>query len=375
MTTATTTKPVSVLISKTRVKKAAPVVAKAADEFEDPGAVDGSKVYGRGRYRASQLSVLVSRYIQIRGDLLIEQGRFVADSTGDLTRVARVCSDFLVSAKAELESRRANLPLAANLLGMADRALVSLYRPEILRLRLQTVQSELRLISPTPHAQIDLVRSVATSMDDKTVTDDLAEVQTALKDALTFIHGCDERILIEDDLQVSRLNTVLYYVLGGWILFMVAIPFVSSVQATADGSLIWPVFDFHHGAPIDLVIGALGLSVVGAVGGIISGMLSVRDSRATLLDYRTSMKKLALKPAVGAVAALTLYLFLSAGVVSGVDITNAGIYIVAAFLAGFSERYLLRVLNTQLADQSDTRPGRVTASAVAPAPLDATRAA
>ena len=129
---------------------------------------------------------------------------------------------------------------------------------------------------------------------------------------------------------------------------MVAVPFVSRVQSSAGGDVIWPVFDFGFGNSVDLLAGSLGLSIVGAVGGIISGMLAVRDSRATLLEYRTSMKKLALKPVVGAVAALVLYLFLSANVVSGVTITSAGIYIVAAFLAGFSERYFLRVLNAEL---------------------------
>ena len=115
--------------------------------------------------------------------------------------------------------------------------------------------------------------------------------------------------------------------------------------------------------------GALGLSVVGAVGGVVSGMFKVRDSRATMLDYRTSMKRLALKPIVGAVAALVVYLFLSAQVISGVEVTSAGTYVVLAFVAGFSERYFLSVLNAQTEALGQPRPGPATAAAAEePAP-------
>lgn len=343
--------PVSSLRSRSRARKSEPEQAER-QTFKDPGTVNSRLVFGHGRYRTSQLSVLLSRYIRMRGDLLIEQGNLREDDPSELHHVATVCSDFLCSARTELESRHANLPVVANLLSMADRTLVSLYRPAILRLRLHSVVSDLEQLDPFPRSQIAQVRFAAQDMGKRQPTDDLADVKTALKDALTYIHGCDERNLIEDDLQVSRLNAVLRYVVGGWIFLMVAISFVSNMQQAANGDLIWPVHSFGRGDTLDLFVGALGLSVVGAVGGIISGMLSVRDSRATLLEYRTSMRKLALKPAAGAVAALAVYLFLTAGVVNGIEITGAGILIVAAFSAGFSERYLLKVLNSQM-----TEPG------------------
>ena len=81
-------------------------------------------------------------------------------------------------------------------------------------------------------------------------------------------------------------------------------------------------------------------------------MFSVRDSTTTLLEYRTSVKRMTLKPLVGAVAALTLYFFLGANVISGVAVTSAGTYVVAAFLAGFSERYFLRFVDRGIEDAS-----------------------
>jgi len=130
--------------------------------------------------------------------------------------------------------------------------------------------------------------------------------------------------------------------------------------------VIWPVFSFGYENWFDLLFGALGLSIVGAVGGIVSGMFSVRNSTTTLLEYRTSLKRMALKPMVGAVAALTLYFFLGADVISGVAITTPGTYVVAAFLAGFSERYFLRFLDK--AGEATEAPREPTAAAVPPEP-------
>ena len=169
---------------------------------------------------------------------------------------------------------------------------------------------------------------------------------------LSYLGEQDERQLIEDDLQVSRLSKAIGYVAFGWVLLMAIVPFARSVQKNAEGQVIWPVFDLKYADGFDLFLGALGLSFVGAVGGIVSGMFSVRDSTTSLLDYRTSVKRMTLKPLVGAVAALTLYFFLSANVISGVAVTSAGTYVVAAFLAGFSERYFLRFVERGIEDAS-----------------------
>ncbi len=326
--------------------------AEHAPTFETE-AVNGQQVYRRGHYRASQLNVLLARYVRIRGDLLLEWGTVQTAPATPAHNVAIVCAQFLEAARRELESRKASLPVVANLLGMSERALVDLYRPKILKLRLQTVADDLARMKPPPTDRIEQLRSIADGFSERKPTgddedgDEFEDVKTALKDAVSYIHGCYERQLMEDDLQVSRLNRVFWYLIAGFVFLLLAVPVISTFQ-TQDGSIVWPVLQIGRGQAIDLMAGALGLSVAGAVGGIVSGMLTVRDSPATLDDYRTSLKKLALKPVVGAVAALILYLFLSASVVSGVEVTSAGTYVVAAFAAGFSERYFLRVLNAQI---------------------------
>jgi hypothetical protein len=317
--------------------------------------VDPRKVFSRGRYRSSQISVMMTRYARIRGDLLTSLGKADAEQRGH----AELCRDHLRAAKAQLESPRGMLSACANLLGLADRELVCLHPPDLLSYRLRGVKDELAdrdLASPAVLAQL-------TAMETPGTTPAFEEVRRrALKDGLTILHSQEERVLIEDDLQVTRLWRLVALAALAWLALVAVVPVVTSAGGASGDNFIWPIWAPTGQEQWDLIIAAMGLSVVGAVGGVVSGMLSVRDSRAVLSDYRTSMLKLTLKPLAGAVAAVILYLFLSAGVVSGVEVTNTGVYVVAAFLAGFSERYFLRVLRAQ--DDGEGTPEKTPTASV-----------
>jgi hypothetical protein len=160
--------------------------------------------------------------------------------------------------------------------------------------------------------------------------------------------------------------------IAAFVLLMVAVPYVTTrLGSTIEG---WPVFQFEWRWATETVAAA-AVATLGAVGGIFSGLISTRDSRATLVEYRTSMIKLALKPLVGAVAAVTLYLLLSWQILTGVQVTNGGTFLLVGFLAGFSERYFLRLLTAPGGDRTQSvglsMPGdtaRETSTAVAPMP-------
>lgn len=338
--------------AKSREGKSRHAAAAApADRFKVE-AVDPRKVFSRSRYRSSQVSVLLVRYARIRGDLLTSAGK--ADE--DQRRHAELCCDHLRAAKAQLESPRGMLSVCANLLGLADRELVCLHPPDLLSYRIRGVKillADRRLASPAVLAQLE---EMETTRGEGTHENSEEVRRRALKDALTILHSQEEHVLIEDDLQVTRLWRVVALALVAWFALVGVVPVVTSAGGASGENFIWPIWAPTGQEQWDLIIAAMGLSVVGAVGGIVSGMLSVRDSRAVLSDYRTSMLKLTLKPLAGAVAAVILYLFLSAGVVAGVEVNNTGVYVVAAFLAGFSERYFLRVLRAQ--DDGEAPPAK-----------------
>lgn len=235
---------------------------------------------------------------------------------------------------------------------------------------MQTVQHDLRELVEPPKERVARLQDLDTVEDRDARWEDQSRL--AVKEAMRYRHEKAEEAYGQDDLQASRLRRVLAAMFVAWLSLVVAIPMVSTVQLSADGSeVVWPVWQF--GAEwVDLAAAAVGLSVIGAVGGMMSGMFALRDMKAVPSEFRTSMLRLWLRPMTGAVAAVTLYLFISANVISGVEVANAGVYVVVAFLAGFSERYFLKSVHEWAAarpdptGQSGANPGGLAASPVRP---------
>ena len=92
-------------------------------------------------------------------------------------------------------------------------------------------------------------------------------------------------------------------------------------------------------------IAAICFSVVGGIGGFLSGLLQMRGSKTDLGDYEMSILLFQLRPIFGAFAALILAALLSWGVLSDVIKNDSlGSFILAAFVSGFSERYFINLL-------------------------------
>ncbi|MGZ0149007.1 hypothetical protein ACXJJ3_18175 [Kribbella sp. WER1] len=329
---------------------------QSRDEI-DPGVLDTKQIYAGNRYLVSQLSVLVGRYVHIRGDFMVSAAVLTrATPDPDVQSYIERVRDYLKAAKTELESdKEPNLPVASQLLSLADRSLVWLYPREVVGLRCSQVAAQLETMRPRPHA---LIAGLTHELKTPSTGDDDLATRQILSDGLTHIHAAQENELIEDDLQVTRLRRSRWFLLAALVVVLAAVPFTTTVKRADTGPFqtIWPLIYTRTGSQVTdsafLVLGALGLAALGATGGVISGMFRVRDTRASLKDYRTSMYNFTLKPLIGATAAVCVYLLLSWETINGIKITSGGTYVVAAFLAGFSERYFLRFLN----DKSATRP-------------------
>jgi hypothetical protein len=264
-------------------------------------------------------------------------------------------SEYLGQAKGELEQNAPNLPLAAALLSGADRSQAWLYTTPILLQRSQTVILKLRALKGSS-GSLENLEGASRDMRNKPSAEADEALRSALEDALTEIHEAEREGVIEEDLQVRRLRILLLYLSVTLLLLLAAIPFTTTEMTPTSGStdFTWPVFALFDSLVLSLVAAAIGLAFVGAAGGVISGMLRVRNSRAQLLSYRASLLNLALRPLTGAVAAVILYIFLSWNVVKGLEVTSPGIFVVAAFLAGFSERYFLRIVRAEEQAPSDS---------------------
>jgi hypothetical protein len=314
--------------------------------------LDTRQVYRRRTYASSQVDLLVMKYAQIRSDFYVS----LPYSPKPRTEYAERIWDYLTDAKKELERHSPNLPVTASLLAAADSLLVWLYSDAIL---VQRTTTTLALLDSAKKGAEE--RSLKGCLDyfHKSPLDGETRLRIALETSLRALHELDRDGLLGEDLQVRRLRILMIYLGLAFALLLAAIPFTTDMITTpqiTDGqvrgvNIVWPVFlpTDRYGEPagstiVYLVLAALGLAAIGAAGGVISGMLKIRDSRATLLSYRASLLNLALKPIVGAVAALVLYIFLSWSIIKGLDISSPGVFLISAFLAGFSERYFLRTI-------------------------------
>src|SRR4051794_32867898 len=98
----------------TRPKARKPIAEPEVREYRDPLPLNSRQIYARGSYRVGQVSVLITRYTRIAGELGIEARR-----NQQAQEHAILCASLLDTVRAELESKRPKLSLCANLLGMA----------------------------------------------------------------------------------------------------------------------------------------------------------------------------------------------------------------------------------------------------------------
>jgi hypothetical protein len=310
----------------------------AADPELDPGPLSSRQgALRRRQYSVSTLSVLTRRYVKVRGDLLVSIGDGTELNSVE-RRYAQRCSEYLREAKSQLESRQANFFVCSNLLFLADVTLVWLYPYGNLGLRCDAVKARLRAAGPEAQWLVDALDAARTREDDRFL-------RSALEDALNHLQQFEQDDAIADDLQVTRLRMLLLYMTAALVVLFLVVPY-AVIDLRASQLRGWPVATFESPL-LTQWVSAAAVCAVGAVGGILSGLLATRDSTTTLLDYRASLLRLALKPLVGAVAALTLYFFLTWQILTGVQVTSGGTFLLAGFLAGFSERYFLRILKAE----------------------------
>jgi hypothetical protein len=325
-----------------------PAAKGTSHELEVPDPLDMRRVLAKGSYVSSQVGLLLSKNARIRSDLLVACRHGVAEE--DITYAGRV-AEYLKLTKEQLELRNPNLPVIADLLLQADRSLVWLQDRNILLQRCKIILTKLQTINPKPDALIRNLDSAQKLAEKSPSTMSDEAVKRALIDAIIEIHVLERQDIVEEDLQARRLKILIWYLTVAIILLLGAIPLTTTVvkEPTVSGkvpAVIWPILYNKKYHPWALMAAAFGLAIIGAVGGMISGMLNVRHTRASLASYRASVLNLAVKPLAGALAALVLCALLSWNVIRGLEVTNPGVFLIAAFLAGFSERYFLRIVGT-----------------------------
>jgi len=172
-----------------------------------------------------------------------------------------------------------------------------------------------------------------------------------IEEIIRFICTESLKARINVGLQIERLRTLKFW---GIVLLLVLIsifPFFSNSSLETDTVHGWfqvfkfPAELFAENKLLVAYIAAISFSVVGGIGGFLSGLLQMRGSKTNLGDYEMSILLFQLRPIFGAFAALILAALLSWGVLSDVLKNDSlGSFILAAFVSGFSERYFINIL-------------------------------
>ena len=322
------------------------------DLWPMPRWLDGKLSKGIRGYKEYFTDHLRIRFAELEGEFRAVYGNFRQGREIDHVTAARA-ADLLHRSRLALEGTTPDLLIVTNLLDQVERYMVWLYPPHLSAALITRIRSR---VEGLPEPERSWYREQVASLSDPTTDrgNDIGR-QRSIYGEVTYAYN--RHVLfsqISGGLQIERLKALLFW--GGIFLlaFLAAFPLLvpaSPLSSGQTGPQVLASSSWETAAQAWL--SGLSVALIGAIGAFLSGLLQVRRSRITLPEYEESMRKLELRPLVGASFALVLYLFLAWRVLAGVEITNLGSYFFVAFLSGFSERYFLRLMDLKSPDRAD----------------------
>lgn len=336
------------------------------------------------------------QYMRLENDFRTALNNFYDSKYFDRVIARRIIS-FLNMAREALESKNSDSLDVSNLLNMADQYMVWLYPPHVAQAQAHAISDELQ---KNKHPLGELLK--ADLALDTYTNSGLDKVRAALDKIKDTLNQENQSKQIDDGLQIERLEMLVRW--GRWILLILilGVPALfnkgisdemkaigkkteeisadaKDIQSTVSGlkdstgtaAIVTKtqeintkaqeigsktgdkvqdvhvfketaLFDHFHGTQPWAVM--IIIALIGAVGAFLSGLMKVRDSSTTITSYKKSIIQFHLRPIVGAIFAVILTTLLSWNLIAGLTVSSVGVYILSAFLCGFSESYFLNIL-------------------------------
>lgn len=335
------------------------------------------------------------QYMRLENDFRTALNNFYDSKYFDRVIARRIIS-FLNMAREALDSKNCDSLDVSNLLNMADQYMVWLYPPHVAQAQAKAMSDELQ---KNKHPLGELLK--ADLALDTYSNSGLDKVRAALDKIKDTLNQENQSKQIDDGLQIERLEMLVRW--GRWILLIlilgvpalfnkgisdemkaigknaqdittgakdiqtmaanlkdsVGTGIMTKAQeinakaqelASKTGDKAQDVhvfketalFDHFHGTQPWAVM--IIIALIGAVGAFLSGLMRVRDSSTTITSYKKSIIQFHLRPIVGAIFAVILTTLLSWNLIAGLTVSSVGVYILSAFLCGFSESYFLNIL-------------------------------
>jgi hypothetical protein len=295
----------------------------------------GQKPKEKSSYRDFYLNTLRSRYLELEADFRTGYNNFYNSRYMDLN-TAQIVIGYLQAARKALEGHDGDIYDIVTMLNLADQGMVGLYPPHVAKSRANGIGAELKS-QGSPWGDF-LLAEVA----DPNQT--LGGIRAALEKTKNAMNDASQSALISTGLQIERLRTAWMWsliVLGIALCFL---PMMVNYDDSFWAKTAISKIQNEYWRPW-FVAGCMAIFGVG--GAFFSSLMQVRTTKSSLSDFQEKQKDSQLKLAVGAIAALIMFIFLSWQIIPGVELKNAGSFLFLAFVAGFSERYFLRILNIE----------------------------
>ncbi len=298
-------------------------------------------------YQGYYLNSLRARYLRLEGDFRTAYSNFYNTPYMDLVTARRIIS-FLQTSREALEDDDCDVNDVITMLDMTDQYMVWIYPPHYAKAQAFGLAADLKGQN-NPWGEF-LEREA--SREGQT----LGGMRAALDKTKEALNEAKQMSIISTGLQIERLNTASKW---SWYVLIASLVFLPLVVKT--DSTVWNDTLLNKFLPeLRPWFAIICAAVFGAGGAFLSSLMAVQRTRTALTDYQENMKNNQLKLNIGALAAIIVFVFLSWDIIPGVKMQNAGSLVFLAFIAGFSERFFLNLLNINN-DEIAPRP--------APAPI------
>lgn len=313
-------------------------------------------------YFASQLQ---SRYMDIEGNF-----RTTLEKKDENSYI--FIKELLILSKEILEQEKfgkKDLLTVSSLLDEAEERMIWILPPDIKMAKIRELDYQLDILPKHKEDYKKLLNECSSHPINSKDGVDLQENNASIEEIIRAVNKTILAKRINTGLQIERLRSLRFWGLILLILFVLLFPiagrpdiwppydqimgFWDDLTKNASSSHSW-FMNYGQKIPVEIFGGwavALGFCIIGGIGGFLSGLLQVRTSETNLELYEEAVLLFQIRPIFGAFAALVIFMLMSWGAFDSVLSESLsrgnGVYALAAFLSGFSERYFLKLLKLE----------------------------
>ena len=292
------------------------------------------------------------RYQRLEGDFRTLLNNFHKTVYVDNVIASKIIT-FLETAREVLERDKSDPMVVGNLLDMTDQYMVWLYPPHVALTQANALSMEL---TAKNH---NLGGFLQNEIDRPDRT--LGSLRAALDRAKDTINQENQAVQVNNALQIERLAMLIRWGTIIGIVMLLVVPLLVRTDTRIFSDTILSKFLPTFQPWVSMLV----IAVVGCVGAFLSGLMQIKRTKVTIGEFKESVVQFRLRPVIGAIFAMLIAALMSWNLIAGIEITNAGVFILIAFLCGFSERFFLNLLKIDEDGNSTAEAGAPIVAAAA----------